>query len=115
MIFENKPGEMIDVLIENSVFKPTLYTKVSEFLAEDIITILLKEKTGLNDYHTLKVIRIIEKFYNFDGVGVLPQKVKYYQVHISCTHNVFMVGGSKNIEDLPQKIRQIKLEKILNE
>jgi len=109
MIFENKPGEMIDVLIENNDSKPTTYTKVSEFLAEDITNILLKEKTGLNDYHTLKVLRIIEKY------QLLPQEVKYHQVHISCTHDGFMAGGSENIEDLPQKIRQIKLEKILNE
>lgn len=111
MIFENKPGEMIDVLIENNDSKPLNphYTKVSEFLAEDIINILLKEKTGLNDYHTLKVLRIIEKY------QLLPQEVKYHQVHISCTHDGFMAGGSENIEDLPQKIRQIKLEKILNE
>ena len=115
MIFENKPGEMIDVLIENNDSKQHFglqlitYTKVSEFLAEDIINILLKEKTGLNDYHTLKVLRIIEKY------QLLPQEVKYHQVHISCTHGGFMAGGSENIEDLPQKIRQIKLEKILNE
>lgn len=115
MIFENKPGEMIDVLIENNDSKPTTYTKVSEFLAEDIINILLKEKTGLNDYHTLKVLRIIEKYQYYEPGFLLPQEVKYYQVHISCTHDGFMAGGSENIEDLPQKIRQIKLEKILNE
>ena len=112
MIFENKPGEIIDVLIQNNDSKPTTYTKVSEFLAEDIIKILLKEKTGLNDYHTLKVIRIIEKFYKFDNLGRLPQEVKYYEIHISCTHNGFMVGGSEHIEDLPQKIREMKLEKL---
>lgn len=105
MIFENKPGEMIDVLIENNDSKPTTYTKVSEFLAEDIINILLKEKTGLNDYHTLKVLRIIEKY------QLLPQEVKYYQVHISCTHDGFMAGGSENIEDLPQKIYHRRLDK----
>ena len=115
MIFENKPGEIIDVLIQNNDSKPTTYTKVSEFLAEDITNILLKEKTGLNDYHTLKVLRIIERFYKFDEKGILPQEVKYYEIHISCTHNGFMFGGSENIEDLPQKIREMKLEKILNE
>lgn len=114
MIFENKPGEMIDVLIENNDSKPTTYTKVSEFLAEDIINILLKEKTGLNDYHTLKVLRIIEKLSSITW-NSKAYEVKYHQVHISCTHDGFMVGGSENIEDLPQKIRQIKLEKILNE
>jgi hypothetical protein len=36
MIFFNNTGEMIDVLIENTAFKPTLYTKVGEFLAQDI-------------------------------------------------------------------------------
>jgi len=115
MIFFNDTGEMIDVLIENTAFKPTLYTKVGEFLAQDIFDILIEEKTGLNDYDTLKVLRIIEKFYKFDEKGSLPKEVKYYQIYISCTHNGFMVGGSENIEDLPQKIRQIKLEKILNE
>ena len=59
MIFENKPGEMIDILVENDTFKPTAYTKVR-----------------------------------------------------SCTHNGFMVGGSEHIEDLPQKIREMKLEKL---
>jgi hypothetical protein len=50
------------------------------------------------------------------GLGdVYKRQVRYYQVHISCTHDGFMVGGSENIEDLSQKIRQRKLEKILNE
>ena len=115
MIFFNDTGEMIDVLIENNTFKPTLYTKVGEFLAQDIFDILIEEKPGLNDYHTVKITRIIEKFYRFDELGLLPQEVRYYQVHISCTHDGFMVGGSENIEDLSQKIRQRKLEKILNE
>lgn len=113
MIFENKPGEMIDVLIENNDSKPTTYTKVNEFLAEDIINILLKEKTGLNDYHTLKVLRIIEKLSSMTWNSKSYEE-KYHQIHISCTHDGFMVGGSENIEDLPQKIREIKLEKILN-
>jgi hypothetical protein len=116
MIFENKPGEMIDVLVENNTFRPiSTYKKVSEFLAEDVISILLKEKTGLNDYHTLKAIRIIEKYQYYEPGFLLPQEVGYYQVHISCTHNGFSVVGTENIEDLPQKIREIKLEKILNE
>ena len=106
MIFGNSTGEMIDVLVENNTFKPTAY------LAEDIIKILLKEKTSLNDYHTIKVIKIIERFYKFDNLGRLPQEVKYYEIHISCTHNGFMVGGSEHIEDLPQKIREMKLEKL---
>jgi hypothetical protein len=106
MIFFNNTGEMIDVLIEETAFKPSIYTKVGEFLAQDIFDILIEEKTGLNDYDNIKITRIIE---------ILCKKVKYYQVHISCTHNGFMVGGSENIEDLPQKIRQRKLEKILNQ
>jgi hypothetical protein len=106
MIFFNDTGEMIDVLIENTAFKPTLYTKIGEFLAQDIFDVLIEEKPGLNDYDTVKITRIIEMF---------CKEVKYYQIHISCTHNRFMVGGSENIEDLPQKIREIKLEKILNE
>jgi hypothetical protein len=101
-ILFNNTGEMIDVLIKNNVFNTTLYTKVGEFLAQDILNILIEEKPGLNDYHTVKITRII-------------QEVRYYQVHISCTFNGFMVCGSENIVDLPKKIRQKKLEKILNE
>jgi len=104
---------MINVLIENNDSKPNTYTKVNEFLEEDIIKILLKEKTGLNDYHTLKVLRIIEKLSSMTWNSKAYEE-KYHQVHISCTHDGFMVGGSENIEDLAQKIRQIKLEKILN-
>jgi hypothetical protein len=115
MIFFNDTGEIIDVLIENTAFKPSLYTKVGEFLAQDIFDILIEEKPGLNDYDTVKITRIIESFYRFDEKGSLPKEVKYYQIHISCTHDGFMVGGSEHIEDLPQKIRQKKLEKILNE
>lgn len=115
MIFCNNTGEMIDVLIENNTFSTTHHIKVGEFLAQDIFDILIEEKPGLNDYHTVKITRIIEKFYRFDELCLLPQEVRYYQVHISCTHDGFMVGGSENIEDLSQKIRQRKLEKILNE
>jgi hypothetical protein len=105
MIFFNNTGEMIDVLIENTAFKPTLYTKVGELLAQDIFDVLIEEKSGLKDYDTVKITRIIEMF---------CKEVKYYQIHISCTHKGFMVGGSEHIEDLPQKIRQGKLERLLS-
>ncbi len=111
LIFENTPGEMIDVLIENNSFKPTLYTKIGEFLSQDIFDILIEEKTGLKDYHSIKIVRIIEKFYN--EKDSLPKEVKYHQIHISCLYDGFAVTGSERIEDLPQKVRQIKLEKIL--
>jgi len=58
---------------------------------------------------SIKVVRIIESFYN--GKDSLP--VKYHQVHISCLYDGFAVTGSERIEDLPQKVREIKLEKIL--
>ena len=114
MIFFNNTGEMIDVLIENTAFKPSLYTKVGEFLAQDIFDVLIEEKPGLKDYHTLKVLRIIEKLSSMNWNSSVYEE-KYHQVHISCTHDGFMVGGSEHIEDLPQKIRQIRLEKILNQ
>ena len=127
MIFENTFGELVDVLIENDdkSFSFTTsgqdfdYTKIGEFMDKDVFDILMKEKTGLNDYDTLlkqrvlctsiKIVRIIEKFYN--EKGSLP--VKYHQVYISCLYDGFAVTGSERIEDLPQKVRQIKLEKIL--
>ncbi len=105
VFFENKPGEMIDILIEN--------TKVNEFPAEYILDVLIKEKVTLNDYHTIKVTKVYEKFYRFNEIGI-KQDIKYYQVHISCTHNLFIFSGTENIDDLPQKIRQRKLERILN-
>jgi hypothetical protein len=114
MIFFNNTGEMIDVLIEETAFKPSIYTKVGEFLAQDIFDVLIEEKPGLNDYDTIKITRIIEKVSSIHWYSSVYEE-KYHQVHISCTHNGFMVGGSEHIEDLPQKIRQIKLEKILNE
>ena len=123
MIFENSFGEMVDVLIENDdkSFSFTTsgqdfdYTKIAEFLAQDIFDILIKEKPGLKDYDSIKVIRIIESFWRFDENGSIPEKVKYHQVHISCTYEGIGVIGSEMIEDLPQKIREIKLESILND
>lgn len=111
MIFENTFGELVDVLIDNVSFHSNgmLYTKIGEFMAKDVFDILIEEKTGLNDYDSIKVVRIIENFYN--GKDSLP--VKYHQVHISCNYDGFAVTGSERIEDLPQKVRQIKLEKIL--
>jgi hypothetical protein len=121
MIFENTFGELVDVLIENDSFhsngmlysanaeSASHYTKIGEFMAKDVFDILMKEKTGLNDYDSIKVVRIIENFYN--GKDSLP--VKYHQVYISCLYDGFAVTGSERIEDLPQKVRQIKLEKIL--
>jgi len=55
MIFENIFGELVDVLIENVSFHSNgmLYTKIGEFMAKDVFDILMKEKTGLNDYDTL--------------------------------------------------------------
>jgi hypothetical protein len=114
MIFFNDTGEMIDVLIENTAFKPSLYTKVGEFLAQDIFDVLIEEKPGLNDYDTVKITRIIEKLSYMTWNSSVHEE-KYHEIHISCTHDGFMVGGSEHIEDLPQKIRQRKLEKILNE
>lgn len=121
MILENTFGELVDVLIENDdkSFSFTTsgqdfdYTKIGEFMAKDVFDILMKEKTGLNDYDSIKIIRIIESFWRFDEKGSIPEKVKYHQVHISCLYDGFTVTGSERIEDLPQKVRQIKLEKIL--
>ena len=113
MIFENSFGEMVDVVIENN--RILCYTKIGEFLAQDVFDILIKEKLGLKDYDSIKVIRIIESFWRFDEKGSIPEKVKYHQVHISCLYDGISVSGSEMIEDLPQKIREIKLEKILNE
>ena len=133
MKFENSFGELVDVVIENGSFsfnkssKKTISdcTKVGEFLAQDVFDILMNEKPGLKDYDTLpqqrvrstsiKVIRIIESFWRFDEKGSIPEKVKYHQVHISCTYEGIGVIGSEMIEDLPQKLREIKLEKILND
>jgi len=53
MILENTFGELVDVIIENNAVRPTLYTKVGEFMVKDVFDILMKEKTGLNDYDTL--------------------------------------------------------------
>ena len=118
MIFENSFSELVDVLIEkdNSLsFTISDCTKVGEFLAQDVFDILMNEKPGLKDYDSIKVIRIIESFWRFDEKGSIPEKVKYHQVHISCTYEGIGVIGSEMIEDLPQKIREIKLESILNE
>ena len=123
MIFENSFGELVDVVIENDdkSFSFTTsgqdfdYTKVGEFLAQDVFDILIKEKPGLKDYDSIKVIRIIESFWRFDEKGSIPEKVKYHQVHISCTYEGISVSGSEMIEYLPQKVRDRKLEKILNE
>jgi hypothetical protein len=114
MILFNNTGEIIDVLIENTAFKPSIYTKVGEFLAQDIFDVLIEEKPRLNDYDTVKITRIIEKVSSMTWNSSVYE-VKYHEIHISCTHNGFMVGGSEHIEDLPQKIRQRKLEKILNQ
>ena len=123
MIFENSFGELVDVVIENDdkSFSFTTsgqdfdYTKIGEFLAQDVFDILIKEKPGLKDYDSIKVIRIIESFWRFDEKGSIPEKVKYHQVHISCTYEGISVSGSEMIEYLPQKVRDRKLEKILNE
>lgn len=120
MIFENSFGELVDVVIENNSFRPhmtsaALYTKIGEFLVQDVFDILMKEKTGLKDYDSIKIIRIIESFWRFDENGSIPEKVKYHQVHISCLYDGFVVTGSERIEDLPQKIRDRKLENILND
>ena len=118
MIFGNSFGEMVDVVIENNSFRPhmtsaALYTKIGEFLAQDVFDILIEEKTGLKDYDSIKIIRIIEKLSSMTWNSSV-YKEKYHQVHISCTYKGIAVSGSEMIEDLPQKLREIKLEKILN-
>ena len=117
MIFENSFSELVDVLIEkdNSLsFTSSDYTKVGEFLAQDVFDILIEEKTGLKDYDSIKIIRIIEKLSSMTWNSSV-YKEKYHQVHISCTYKGIAVSGSEMIEDLPQKLREIKLEKILND
>ena len=115
MILENTFDELVDVVIDNNAVRPTLYTKVGEFMVKDVFDILMNEKTGLNDYDSIKIIRIIESFWRFDEKGSLPKEVKYHQIHICCNYDGFAVTGSERIEDLPQKVRQVKLEKILND
>ena len=119
MIFENSFGELVEVLIGNDLdksfgFTSSDYIKIGEFLAQDVFDILIEEKPGLNDYHSIKVIRIIEKSSSMTwNSSVYDQK--YHQVHISCLYDGISVSGSEIIEDLPQKVREIKLEKILGD
>ena len=101
MIFYTK--NTIDVLDNN-------FNKITEFLAEDIHKILLDEKPGLNKYHTLKITRVIEKVNFFKHSSIYT----YYEVYISVSYNDFLVGGVEHIDDLPLKIRDYKLNKILN-
>jgi hypothetical protein len=119
---ENSFGDLVDVLIGNDLdksfgFTSSDYNKIGEFMAKDVFDMLIKEKPGLSDYDSIKVIRIIEKFYRTNSGtsgGLVSPEVKYHQVHISCLYDGISVSGSEMIEDLPQKIRQIKLGKILN-
>lgn len=118
MIFGNTFGEMVDVVIENNSFRPhmtsaALYTKVGEFLAQDVFDILMKEKVGLKDYVSIKVIRIIESSWWFDNKGSIAP-VKYHHVRISCYYGGVVSGSMVIIDDLPQKVRDIRLERILN-
>jgi hypothetical protein len=104
MIFYTK--KTIDVLRKSSNLDNN-FIKIAEFFAEDIHKILLDEKPGLKKYHTLKITRIVESTCG----GNL-----YYEVYISCLYNDYMVvGGVEHIDDLPLKIRDYKLFKILNE
>jgi len=110
MMFSNETDEMIDVYRHNGK-----YDKIGQFLAKDILEILIEEKPTLKDYDTIKIVKVYLNSFKYDENGRLPQQIITYQVSISCMFKGFVVGGSEYIEDLPQKIRQRKLEKILNE
>jgi hypothetical protein len=116
ILFQNLEEE---VIVYDNRFSGHIYiTKEEPILCKyrvgDVLTIIYNEKHSLKSYNTITLLHI--SLENFIVIDSLPGSFKkQWRILMSMTMDTFMCGGSETIEDLDQKIRDIKLSELLYE
>ena len=87
----------------------------------DILKVLLYEKPLLEGYNRIDVLYVSVENYVIiddkitDTTISRIAKIKIWRVHMSFSNGTITGGGAETIENLDQKIRDIKLNKLLYE
>jgi hypothetical protein len=80
----------------------------------DVLKVLLHEKPLLESYQFLNILHVSVE--NYIIIDTLDSKTnKLWRVHMSFSNGTITGGGAETIENLDQKIRDIKLSKLLYE
>ncbi len=79
----------------------------------DILKVLLYEKPFLEGYKTIDILHVSIENYVIIDTLYSKKNTKFWRVHISFTNGKILGGGTEIIENLDQKIRDIKLNKLL--
>jgi hypothetical protein len=84
---------------------------ICKYRKGDLLKVLLYEKPLLEGYKTIDITHVVLDNIidnNYDNI-------KVWRIYISFTNGIILGGGSEIIENLEQKIRDIKLNKLLDE
>jgi hypothetical protein len=88
---------------------------ICKYRKGDVLKVLLYEKPLLEGYNRIDVLYVSVE--NYVIIDTLDSKTnaKLWRIHISFSNGTITGGGAEIIENLDQKIRDIKLNKLLYE
>lgn len=88
---------------------------ICKYRKGDVLKVLLYEKPLLEGYQFLNILHVSVE--NYIIIDTLDSKTnaKLWRVHMSFSNGTITGGGAETIENLDQKIRDIKLSELLYE
>jgi hypothetical protein len=87
---------------------------ICKYRKGDLLKVLLHDKPLLEGYARMDILYVSVE--NYIIIDSLPgSSSKQWRIHISFSNGIILGGGSEVIENLDQKIRDIKLNKLLYE
>ena len=111
---------IIDVRLFEDLPFSQVYKIINQWRAGDIMDIIVeeglltKEERNLSKITSVRVDRITTKTNsNYSIGGGKPTMVNQYTVHLEIMTSYINAGRNLKIEDMDQKIRNIKLKRIL--
>ena len=112
--------EIVDVCLFEDLPFSTEYTVINHWRAGDIMDLLVEEGKMLQDERVLsKIISVrVSRYYTMDIEGLSLERPKAklideYTVVVSRMTTHILAGSNYDIKDMDQKIRDIKLKRIL--
>ena len=89
------------------------HTVINHWRAGDIMDIIVEEGLLTKEERNLSKITSVSVYRFYSVGGVKPTLVNEYTVHLEIMTSYISAGRNLKIEDMDQKIRNIKLKRIL--
>jgi hypothetical protein len=99
-VYDKRQGGFLSVTGEEPI--------LCKYRKGDVLKVLLNEKPLLESYQFLNILHVSVE--NYIIIDSLPgSSSKLWRAHMSFSNGLILGGGSETIENLDQKIRDIKL------